>query len=109
MRVGEKTTAVKSLSMFTTTDQITAVDGATIIATTGDGIWVGTIGGIAFGSQTITIHGTTLIVTTDVTTTDTTIMVITTTDTIITVTIIIEDVLIHTLTDKEGVDLETQV
>ena len=99
MRVGEKTTAVKSLSMFTTTDQITAVDGATIIATTGDGIWVGTIGGIAFGSQTITIHGTTLIVTTDVTTTDT----------IITVTIIIEDVLIHTLTDKEGVDLETQV
>ena len=86
-----------------------AMDGATIIVTTGDGISVGTIGATAFGNQTITIHGTTLIVTTDVTTTDTTIMVITTTDTIITVTIIIEDVLIHTLTDKEGVDLETQV
>jgi hypothetical protein len=90
--------------MFTTTDQITAVDGATIIATTGDGIWVGTIGGIAFGSLTITIHGTTLIVTTDVTT-----MVIIIMDTIISDTIIIEDVLIHTLTDVETQDIETLV
>ena len=90
--------------MFTTTALIMEMDGATIIATTGDGISVGTIGATAFGNQTITIHGTTLIVTTGVTTTDTIIMVITTTD-----TIIIEDVLIHTLTDKEGEDIETQV
>ena len=89
--------------MFTTTALIMEMDGATIIATTGDGISVGTIGATAFGNQTISIHGTTLIVTTAVTT-DTIIMVITTTD-----TIIIEDAPIHTLTDKEGEDIETQV
>jgi len=70
-----------------------AMDGAIIIVTTGDGISVGTIGATAFGNQTISIHGTTLIVTTAVTTD----------------TIIIEDDPIHTLTDKEGEDIETQV
>jgi len=79
--------------MFTTTALIMAMDGAIIIVTTGDGISVGTIGATAFGNQTISIHGTTLIVTTAVTTD----------------TIIIEDDPIHTLTDKEGEDIETQV
>ena len=78
------------------------MDGATIIATIGDGISAGTIGATAFGSLTITIHGTILMVTTDIT-----IMVITTMAT--TISVIIEDVLIHILTDKEGGDIETPV
>ena len=89
-----------------TTALIIAMDGASTIITTGDGISAGTIGDgisvgiigdMAFGSPTITIHGTTLFAMAII------IMVTTTMD-----TIIIEDVPIHTLTEEEGQDIETQ-
>ena len=86
-----------------TTVLIMAMDGATTIVTIGDGIQAGTIGVIAFGSRTITIHGTIHIVTTDVI-----IMATTITATLIMDTIITDHVTIHTLTDREGHGLETQ-
>ena len=90
-----------------TMDRIMAIHGETtgviIGEITGAGILAGTIGA-SCGSQTFTIHGTTLIVTTAVTaTTDIIIM-----DTITTATIATEGVHIHTSMDKEGQHIEIQ-
>lgn len=83
-----------------TTVPFMAINGVLIMAITGDGILVGTIGVSTIGSLTITIRGTILIATTAVTT----IM-----DTQILDTTVTTDVRILMLMGKDNRDIETQV
>jgi hypothetical protein len=86
--------------------RFTATDGAIIIVTIGDGILGGTIGALAFGSLTITIHGTAH------GTTHGTILIVSTVATTILATLIMgtigtEDVPILILMEKDqGIEIQ---